>query len=98
MMRKHKPIKLQPLFKREKDLTHILSQKDGLEKIKDFVAITTNLQKNTANTEAKDLIDWQVKSTAILPANYKENKEFLTELSNLVAKYEIISTEHGDDA
>lgn len=97
-MRKQTKFKMQPLFRREKDLTKLLSQKDGLDKIKEFAAITANLQKNTALTEAKDLIDWQVKSTAILPASFKDNKEFLTELSNLVAKYEISSTEHRDDA
>lgn len=95
-MHKHKTVKMQPLFRREKDLTKLLSQKDGLDKIKEFAAITTKLQ-NTA-TEAKDLVDWQTKCISILPASYKENKEFLTDFSNLVAKYEISDTEPGNDA
>ena len=95
-MHKHKQIKMQPLFRREKDLTKLLSQKDGLDKIKEFAAITTKLQ--TAATEAKDLVDWQTKCIGILPATYKENKDFLTDFSNLVAKYEISDTEPGNDA
>ena len=96
-MHKHKPIKMQPLFRREKDLTKLLSQKDGLDKIKEFAAIVSKLQKTIA-TEAKDLVDWQTKCIGILPANYKENKDFLTDFSNLVAKYEISDTEPRNDA
>lgn len=88
---------MQPLFKREKDLLSLLNSKDGLDKIKEFAQITSKIEQN-CNTAAKDLIDWQSKACALLPDNYKANKEFLTDLSNLVAKYEITSTEHGDDS
>ena len=74
-----------------------MNSKDGLDKIKEFAKITSDIEKHTC-APAKDLIDWQAKACAILPDIYKSNTEFLTELSNLVAKYEITSTEHGDDS
>ena len=48
--------------------------------------------------QAKDLIEWQDKACALLPNDFKQNKQFLTELSNLVARYEITSTEQGDNS
>ena len=97
-MHKHKPKKLLPLFRREKDLTKLLSQKDGLDKIKEFAAITSTIQSNMSANIAKDLIDWQVKCISILPETYKANTEFLTDFSNLIVKYEANDTEQRDDA
>lgn len=74
-----------------------MNKKDGLDKIKELAKITSSIEQNT-HVVAKDLVDWQSKACALLPDEYKSNKEFLTEISELVAKYEITSTEHRDDS
>lgn len=96
-MKKHKPFKMQPLFRRDKDLLAIINSKDGLDKVKELAQITNNMQK-TVSIAAKDLIEWQDKACALLPNDFKQNKQFLTELSNLVARYEITSTEQGNNS
>jgi len=96
-MKKHKTFKMQPLFRRDKDLLAIINSKDGLDKVKELAQITNNMQK-TVSIAAKDLIEWQDKACALLPNDFKQNKQFLTELSNLVARYEITSTEQGDNS
>lgn len=96
-MKKHKPFKMQPLFRRDKDLLALINSKDGLDKIKELAQITNSMQK-TVDVAAKDLIEWQNKVCALLPNDYKQNKQFLIELSDLVARYEITSTEQGDNS
>lgn len=96
-MKKHKTFKMQPLFRRDKDLLAIINSKDGLDKVKELAQITNNMQK-TVSIAAKDLIEWQDKACALLPNDFKQNKQFLTELSNLVARYEITSTEQGNNS
>ena len=96
-MKKHKTFKMQPLFRRDKDLLAIINSKDGLDKVKELAQITNNMQK-TVSIAAKDLIEWQDKACALLPNDFKQNKQFLTELSKLVARYEITSTEQGDNS
>lgn len=96
-MKKHKPFKMQPLFRREKDLLSLVKSKDGLDKIKELAQITNSMQK-TLDIAAKDLIEWQNKVCALLPNEFKQNTKFLTELSDLVARYEITNTEQGDNS
>lgn len=74
-----------------------MKSKDGLDKIKELAQITDNMKK-TVSISASDLIDWQNKACALLPNEYKSNQQFLTELSNLVARYEITSAEQGVDS
>lgn len=89
MTKKHTKFKTQPLFRKERDLISLLKQKDGLDKIQAFLESTERLKKQTEHVEAKDLLDWQVKCTSILPKVYKDNKEFIEEFSNFIAKYEV---------
>jgi hypothetical protein len=93
-MHKKKPIKMQPLFRREKDVAKLLTQKDGLEKLKEFANITAKMQNNV-NTAAKDLTDWQLKACAILPEKYKNNQNLLNDITEIVVKYEINSEQSG---
>lgn len=89
MTKKHTKFKMQPLFRKEKDLIRLLGQKDGFNKIQAFVESTEHLKKQIDHTDAKDMLDWQVKCISILPKDFKENKELINEFSSLVAKYEI---------
>ena len=93
-MHKKKPIKMQPLFRREKDVAKLLTQKDGLEKLKEFANITAKIQNNV-NTAAKDLTDWQLKAGAILPEHYKNDQDLLNDITEIVVKYEINSAQSG---
>lgn len=88
---------MQPLFRRDKDLLSLVKSKDGLDKIKELAQITNIMQK-TVDVAAIDLIDWQNKVCALLPTEFKQNAKFLTELSDLVARYEITNTEQGDNS
>lgn len=87
-MRKKKTFKMQPLFRREKDVAKLLTQKNGLDKLQEFANITAKMQNN-ANISAKDLQDWQLKACAILPEQFKNNQDLLNDISELVVKYEI---------
>lgn len=89
-MQKRKPIKMQPLFRKEKDIAKLLTQKDGLNKLIEFANITAKMQ-NSVNTVAKDLTDWQLKACAILPEQYKNNQDLLDDITEIVVKYEINS-------
>lgn len=89
-MQKRKPIKMQPLFRKEKDIAKLLTQKDGLNKLIEFANITAKMQ-NSVNTAAKDLTDWQLKACAILPEQYKNNQDLLDDITEIVVKYEINS-------
>lgn len=93
-MQKRKPIKMQPLFRKEKDIAKLLTQKDGLNKLIEFANITAKMQ-NSVNTAAKDLTDWQLKACAILPEQYKNNKDLLDDITEIVVKYEINSEQSG---
>lgn len=81
---------MQPLFRKEKDIAKLLTQKDGLNKLIEFANITAKMQ-NSVNTAAKDLIDWQLKACAILPEQYKNNQDLLDDITEIVVKYEINS-------
>lgn len=89
-MQKRKQIKMQPLFRKEKDIAKLLTQKDGLNKLIEFANITAKMQ-NSVNTVAKDLTDWQLKACAILPEQYKNNQDLLDDITEIVVKYEINS-------
>lgn len=93
-MQKRKPIKMQPLFRKEKDIAKLLTQKDGLNKLIEFANITAKMQ-NSVNTAAKDLTDWQLKACAILPEQYKNNQDLLDDITEIVVKYEINSEQSG---
>lgn len=93
-MQKRKPIKMQPLFRKEKDIAKLLTQKDGLNKLIEFANITAKMQ-NSVNTAAKDLTDWQLKACAILPEQYKNNQDLLNDITEIVVKYEINSEQSG---
>lgn len=81
---------MQPLFRKEKDIAKLLTQKDGLNKLIEFANITAKMQ-NSVNTVAKDLTDWQLKACAILPEQYKNNQDLLDDITEIVVKYEINS-------
>lgn len=81
---------MQPLFRKEKDIAKLLTQKDGLNKLIEFANITAKMQ-NSVNTAAKDLTDWQLKACAILPEQYKNNQDLLDDITEIVVKYEINS-------
>lgn len=81
---------MQPLFRKEKDIAKLLTQKDGLNKLIEFANITAKMQ-NSVNTAAKDLTDWQLKACAILPEQYKNNQNLLDDITEIVVKYEINS-------
>ncbi len=85
---------MQPLFRREKDVAKLLTQKDGLEKLKEFANITAKIQ-NSVNTAAKDLTDWQLKACSILPEHYKNDQDLLNDITEIVVKYEINSEQSG---
>lgn len=81
---------MQPIFRKEKDIAKLLTQKDGLNKLIEFANITAKMQ-NSVNTAAKDLTDWQLKACAILPEQYKNNQDLLDDITEIVVKYEINS-------
>lgn len=85
---------MQPLFRKEKDIAKLLTQKDGLNKLIEFANITAKMQ-NSVNTVAKDLTDWQLKACAILPEQYKNNQDLLDDITEIVVKYEINSEQSG---
>lgn len=85
---------MQPLFRKEKDIAKLLTQKDGLNKLIEFANITAKMQ-NSVNTAAKDLTDWQLKACAILPEQYKNNQDLLDDITEIVVKYEINSEQSG---
>lgn len=93
-MQKRKPIKMQPLFRKEKDIAKLLTQKDGLNKLIEFANITAKMQ-NSVSMAAKDLTDWQLKACAILPEQYKNNQDLLNDITEIVVKYEINSEQSG---
>lgn len=86
-MKKRRQFKLQPIFKKDKDVAKLLTQKDCLEKLTQFANITEKIQNNV-NTIAKDLYDWQMKVCAILPEKFKNNQKLITEISEMVVRYE----------
>ena len=85
---------MQHLFRKEKDIAKLLTQKDGLNKLIEFANITAKMQ-NSVNTAAKDLTDWQLKACAILPEQYKNNQDLLDDITEIVVKYEINSEQSG---
>lgn len=83
-MKKHKSIKLQPLFKKEKEYLKIINNPKKMAELKDL-ADNINLSTNKI-TQPTNLNDWLIYVTSILPKFEKET-EFLEKLGELVNEY-----------
>lgn len=81
-MKKRKVFKIQPLFNKEKNFLKLLSQKDGMSKLEELGKV---IEKMQFQKEAEDLMDWYVRSSALLPNDCKET--FKEELLALINKY-----------
>lgn len=82
---------MQPLFRKEKDLYKLMADPQCAEKLSALKSIAEKMQESTKrmNERAKDLTDWLMKVSVLLPENLQDNKELREDLVNLVAKYDI---------
>jgi hypothetical protein len=64
-MKKHKPIKMQPLFRKDKDYRKVISNPKTLETLKEMVNQSKQVTDNIVHP--KNLNDWMVYVISILP-------------------------------
>lgn len=83
-MKKHKPIKSQPLFRTEKEYLKVINNPKKLEQLKAMVESAVKTQNKIAHPETLDA--WLVYVLSILPKFEKEN-EFTEKLGDLVNEY-----------
>lgn len=83
-MKKHKPIKSQPLFRKEKDYLKIINNPSKLSMLKDLVAQATKTTEKIVKPEK--LNDWMVYAISILP-HFENDVEFVKKLGALVDEY-----------
>ena len=79
-MKKHKPVKMQPLFRKEKDYLKAINNPKTLEALKDMVAQANHVTDNIVHP--KNLNDWMVYVISILPRRQKKQKEGSQLVSN----------------
>lgn len=83
-MKKHKPIKMQSLFRKEKDYLKVISNPKTLETLKEMVNQSKQVTDNIVHP--KNLNDWMVYVISILP-KFETDTEFCEKLKDLVNEY-----------
>lgn len=83
-MKKHKPVKMQPLFRKEKDYLKAINNPKTLAALKDMVAQANHVTDNIVHP--KNLNDWMVYVISILP-KFETDTEFCEKLKELVNEY-----------
>lgn len=83
-MKKHKSIKIQPIFKKEKEYLKVINNPKKMAELKELMeTISSTTEKMTQPT---NLSNWLMYVTSILPKFEKET-EFLEKLGELVNEY-----------
>lgn len=83
-MKKHKPVKMQPLFRKEKDYLKAINNPKTLAALKDMMAQANHVTDNIVHP--KNLNDWMVYVISILP-KFETDAEFCEKLKDLVNEY-----------
>lgn len=83
-MKKHKPIKSQPLFRKEKEYLKVINDPKKLEQLKMMVDSAVKVQNKM--TKPETLNDWLVYVLSILP-KLENEIEFTEKLGELVNEY-----------
>lgn len=89
-MKKQKPKKMQPLFRREKDMYKLLADPKGLAKVMQLNEVADKMKASTEklNERANDLADWHMRVCSLLPDEFKDNQALKIDIANLVDKYD----------
>lgn len=89
-MKKQKPKKIQPLFRREKDMYKLLADPNGMAKVMQLTEVADKMKASAdkLNERAKDLTEWHIRVCSILPEELKDNQAIKMDIANLVEKYD----------
>lgn len=83
-MKKHKPIKSQPLFRKEKEYLKVINNPKKMEQLKAVIDSALKTQQNIVHPETLD--SWLVYVLSILP-KFEKDVEFTAKLGELVNEY-----------
>lgn len=84
-MKKRKPVVMQPLFRREKDMLGIVNDPTKLKKLAEAVAQARATTENLKKCE--DLKAWFAYTSELLPADFAQKDEFILKLGELINDY-----------
>lgn len=83
-MKKHKIIKCQPLFNKEKEYLKIINNPNKLNQLKELVNNAVNIKSKVE--QPKTLNDWFIYVLTILP-KFEKELEFTEKLKGLINDY-----------